>query len=283
MRPTFPRYPYGEYLVCERCGHGWAPAPAPVALALQRKSFGDEFAGRAGPLLDHYERGNDARALAALRRACVHRVLEVGPGSGSLMARLHANGAEVVGVDVSDSVANAIDRRHGLPVTTEPLADFAAKHRGAFDCVVLRHVLEHFADPRTALAAAAEALAPRGTLYLAVPTAASWHRRFPAWTGYQPYHFHYFSPRSLSALAKRSGFEVERLSTYEPPTGWPNTAYRTLRGAARLPRHSSTPRARRLLEMLRLGSGLAISPVRWLQSALGAGEELVLVARRAVP
>jgi len=281
MAPAFARYPHGRYFECARCGHGRVPASAEAALAAQRESFDDgAFVAREGWMHERYERQNDRRALAALRGARLGRVLEVGPGSGSLMARLRAAGADVTGLDVSPAVAEAIGRRHGLPVVTEPLAQYALRHRGEFDCVVLRHVLEHFADPRPALGAVESLLAPRGMAYVVVPNAASWHRRFPRWAGYQPYHFQYFSPRSLARLAHDAGLEVAGLRTYEPPTGWPNTLWRTLRGARGKSAGEAARPSRPLLEWARLAAGLALSPLRWTQSALGGGEELALEARK---
>ena len=44
------------------------------------------------------------------------RVLEVGPGSGSLMNHLHQSGYDVVGFDLSSAVADAIRDRYGLNV-----------------------------------------------------------------------------------------------------------------------------------------------------------------------
>jgi SAM-dependent methyltransferase len=277
MAPAFPEYPFGAYFACPRCGHGCAPASPEAAAAAQQESFGAAFAARAGALHERYERHNDRRALAALRGTPIRRVLEVGPGSGSLMARLRAAGADVTGLEASPVVGEAIRRRHAIPVVTEELAEYARRHRGAFDCVVLRHVLEHFADPRQALAAVVDVLAAGGTVYVAVPNAASWHRRFPAWAGYQPYHFHYFTPGSLRRLAEGASLEVTGLSTYEPVTGWPNTAYRALRRAAR---SRAATAARPLLEPVRFAAGILLSPLRWVQSMLGGGEELVLVARK---
>lgn len=281
MTPAMPRYPYGPFLACGRCGHGFAPPRSDSDVRrLQHESFGEAFAESSGAWRERYERANDRRAFAALARLGARRVLEVGPGSGSLMKRLEVAGVEVAGIDISPAVAEAIARRHGIAIALGELDAYAREHRGRFDCVVMRHVLEHFPDPRAALVCAAELLAPRGALYVVVPNAASWHRRFPGWTGYQPYHFHYFTPRSLRELVRGIGLEILASGTYEPLTGWPNTLYRSWR---RPPAGDARTPARPILEALRLGIGTAIAPLRWLQAAAGRGEELVMTARRAAP
>src|SRR6267378_5627999 len=72
-------------------------------------------------------------------------------------------------------------------------------------------------------------LAPDGVAYVAVPNIRAPESALPGWTGYQPYHLHYFTPAGLRALFERSGFSVVSARTREPFSGWVNAVVNSLR------------------------------------------------------
>ena len=79
----------------------------------------------------------------------------------------------------------------------------------SFDAVVMNHVIEHVHDPVELLVEARRLLKQDGVLVLITPNAESQeHRIFGAsWYSLDPpRHLHIFSPRSLSKLARLSGF-----------------------------------------------------------------------------
>src|SRR5262249_2238620 len=102
------------------------------------------------------------------------RVLEVGPGFGSLATLLAASGRDYVGVDLdADLVARlrAAHRGEGPEVLQADVTDAAVQTTLAardFDTVLTFNVLEHLADPAAHLMAL-RAIAPGARLVVLVP------------------------------------------------------------------------------------------------------------------
>src|SRR2546429_4505070 len=64
---------------------------------------------------------------------------------------------------------------------------------------------------------------PRSTLFpyttlFRSPNIGAPESALPGWTGYQPYHLHYFTPARLRALFERSGFHVVSVRRSEEHT-----------------------------------------------------------------
>ncbi len=281
--------PHHPLLRCAACGHVFV---SPSELdeheneEIQLEYFSEDFAGRAGFFVKMYERLNARRTARALNLGPRSRVLEIGPGSGVVMGWLASLGHDVRGLDLSPAVAHQIEHRWRLPVTVEPLdAHIDSVGEGAYDAIIMRHVLEHFTDPLASLQSARAALKPGGKLYIAVPNMDSWHRHFRGWSGYEPYHVHYFCDASLSLALRQAGFIVRETASFESLTGWANTFMRSLnrQGA----RWVGVPARREgwkrwILESARLMMGVVLSPLRWLQARLGRGEELTAICVRTI-
>lgn len=251
----------------------------------QRRAFGESFVMNPSPLTRVYQRINASRTERILALNAPENVLEIGPGRGDVMAQLSAAGHDVLGLDLSVAVRDAIHRKYGLQVLVEDLADLSLRLPGQWNVVVMRHVLEHFENPVLALHCVARLLRPGGKLYVAVPNMDSWHRSLRGWSGYEPYHLHFFGAISLTKALKRAGFDIERIGSYESLTGWTNTLWRSLR--ARSPstvedsdEHSRSSQrvVRIVLEYCRLIVGLGSTPLRIVQGAIGRGEELFALA-----
>jgi 2-polyprenyl-3-methyl-5-hydroxy-6-metoxy-1,4-benzoquinol methylase len=251
-------------------------------IQVQQGAFGESFARRSGPFVALYDAINGRRLEGALNLAPRSRVLEIGPGNGAILHRLAKRGHSVVGLDLSRAVTTQIETEYGIEVLTERLEDFAlGQNANSFDAIIMRHVLEHFTEPFGALRAVANLLKPTGKAYVAVPNMRAWHSLFGGWAGYADYHIQYFNLRSLTLAAERAGLTLAHSETYEPLSAWPNTLLRSARriGADRQLYAGDPVAPKRLaLEALRLSAGLAISPVRWIQGALGRGDELVIIA-----
>lgn len=272
---------------CLHCGHAFQQFPDLHYdnQAMQLQYFGEEFAERQGAFFSLYEAMNVRRTLRSLRMEGSKRVLEIGPGSGKILAGLACLGHKAEGLDLSPAVARNIKQQWGITVHVEPLEVHEEKQgRGCYDVIIMRHVLEHFPHLADALASIHSLLKPEGLLYVAVPNMGSWHSRFNGWSGYQPYHIHYFNRRSLTSALTKSQFRVTQLQTYESLTGWPNTIVHSLSARTAGDVSASSPHAsegkRHLLELARLAAGIGLSPLRVLQSLLGQGEELTAVAEK---
>jgi ubiquinone/menaquinone biosynthesis C-methylase UbiE len=105
------------------------------------------------------------------------RILEIGFGPGRTLGRLAAAGAEVAGVEVSDSMLATAARRNAAAIaagrvrlhrgdgTTLPLA------AGSVDAVLGVHTIYFWPDPPDTLAETVRVLRPGGRIVLALRTA----------------------------------------------------------------------------------------------------------------
>jgi SAM-dependent methyltransferase len=105
--------------------------------------------------------------VQALVPATARRVLDLGCSTGALGAGLRARGAEVVGIERDPGFAREAERRLDRVVVGD-VADLPADI-GRFDCIVAADVLEHLADPWSALRGAVHLLEPGGTVVVSLP------------------------------------------------------------------------------------------------------------------
>ncbi len=101
-------------------------------------------------------------ALDLLAPEAGRRYLDLGCGEGRMMGLVSATGAEVVGCDVSPSLA--VEARERGPVVVSRLPDLAWLRAGSMDGAYLVLVLEHVEDLTGLMGAAAVAVRPGGVL-----------------------------------------------------------------------------------------------------------------------
>lgn len=276
---------------CYGCGHVQSAnrLDRDSARQLQLDYFSEKFVEGNASFADRiYDYLNVRRRIAGMSQFLVpnDRVLEVGVGRGALLAALLRKGYRVEGLDLSPPVCAAIRASLNIAVHCASIEDFAANTTAeTWSGLIACHVIEHFDDPVAALEAMHRLLKPGGFAYLAVPNVAAPEARVPGWTGYQPYHRQYFQPSTLCRLLKGNGFTVQKLATTEPLSGWFNAVTRTILGSSQgNEQRRSVARSRSgvriAYELLRLFTGTALSPVRWVQAATGYGEELIVIARK---
>jgi 2-polyprenyl-3-methyl-5-hydroxy-6-metoxy-1,4-benzoquinol methylase len=144
------------------------------------------------------------------------RMLDVGCGSGDLLATFAERGWETYGVDPS-AAATATAERRGAKVHTGTLEDCPWEPE-SFQLVAFQHSLEHIVDPIDALRRARALLAPGGRLVVAVPNWACWQRRLlfrNRWFPLDlPRHQQHFSVRALARLAADLDLEVREAGTH---------------------------------------------------------------------
>jgi SAM-dependent methyltransferase len=155
--------------------------------------------------------------LSALRRRAevMHldaippgRLLDVGCGDGTIMARLRRLGWSAEGTEVDAEAAAHARTEHGLTVHLGPLETLGFPD-GAFDAVVMNHVIEHVHDPVSLLKECRRILRPGGRLIVVTPNAMSLgHRMLKAdWYALEhPRHLCLFSRITLRECAERAGF-----------------------------------------------------------------------------
>lgn len=148
--------------------------------------------------------GDDAAALK--RRRSSGRLLDVGCGLGFFLEAL-GNSFDAVGFEWSRPV---VDMMHELPLNVVegryPATPFAS---GEFDVISFQNVLDHLPDPAGALRTARQLLKRDGLLALSLVNFGSIAARVYG-AGFRllgPNHLYYFTPRTLSAMLDRAGFD----------------------------------------------------------------------------
>ena len=112
------------------------------------------------------------------------RILDIGCGGGLFLSLLQQKGAQVTGIELSDSRAQYAQTRHGLLIDKHPIEsaywqDGYAQH---FDAVTLWDVIEHVNYPFQTFQSAANVLKPGGLLVVDTPCRDSFYHQFGAFT-----------------------------------------------------------------------------------------------------
>jgi 2-polyprenyl-3-methyl-5-hydroxy-6-metoxy-1,4-benzoquinol methylase len=214
--------------VCNECGLGRLH-PMPDSETI-RGYYPDAYYGEPGvkfqPLVEGLVRAVGARHVAFLTAGIPEgaRVLDVGCGRGVLLGALADRGYEVHGLEISEEAARGADARASVRIAPSvAAADYPAAY---FDQVIIWHVFEHLADPRSTLEAVHRALKPGGRLIVAVPNFSSLQARLTgaAWFHLDlPRHLYQFPLAGLKRLLGRTGFEVgatHHFSLRQNPFGW---------------------------------------------------------------
>ena len=112
------------------------------------------------------------------------KVLDIGCGGGLFLSLLKEKGAQVTGIELSDSRAHYARTKHDLEIYKIPIeSDFWQKGQaGAFDAVTLWDVIEHVNYPFQTLQCAAHVLKPGGFLLIDTPCRDSFYHRFGEFT-----------------------------------------------------------------------------------------------------
>jgi SAM-dependent methyltransferase len=155
--------------------------------------------------------GGDERGelFASLVGGPGRRVLDIGCRTGRL-TRYYAEGNDVVGVDVDREALETAAERLGITTLWADIEGGLPFDDESFDVVVAGEVLEHLADPGSAVAEVRRVLRPGGTFAGSVPNAFRLKSRLAYARGrypvdWDPTHLQLFTPDALRALL--AGFD----------------------------------------------------------------------------
>ena len=112
------------------------------------------------------------------------KILDIGCGGGLFLSLLKQRGAQVTGIELSDSRAQYAKTTHGLNIDKHPIESdlWQGGYTQYFDAVTLWDVIEHVNYPRQTLLAAANVLKPGGLLLIDTPCRDSFYHQFGALT-----------------------------------------------------------------------------------------------------
>lgn len=163
---------------------------------------------------------------------CGKRVMDVGCGGGLFLSKLKAEGAHVVGIELSDARVHYARTKHGLEVHKRAVEDgFWKDHASAFDAVTLWDVIEHVNFPEATLEHSTHLLKDGGLMFIDTPCRDGFYHRFGELTyrvtfgkfptflnvmySSHPFgHKQIFSTAEMTALFERAGLEVVAASKF---------------------------------------------------------------------
>ena len=204
---------------CDLCGVVFAPEFAdPDDVYTEGYLLGDTDFGLdlSDPIFQEYlayVAGVRMRRIEQLQPA--GSMLDVGCGTGEVLAVAAQRGWTVTGVEpVVESASYAMKRR-GLDVRPTTLEESGLPER-SFDVVSAFHVLEHMVEGVAFLRTLARWVRPGGYLVVEVPNWRSFHRRNAGneWSNLRPLeHVAHYGPATLAATFRRAGVEPVRVAT----------------------------------------------------------------------
>ena len=213
---------------CTQCGFYYTD-PMPFWESKDLQTLYDvEYFGHESTWWHHVRTEVDPRrrldAIEKERKNSTPRLLDIGCGRGYVVEHALKRGWDVWGLEPSEIWAEQTSARLGVKVWINRVeeADVPAE---SCDIVFSDSVIEHLPEPIVMMKLAWRVLKPGGIAYLVTPNAEALVNHFrsalfrlagSSRAPYieplvSPYHVVGFTPRSLSVLAERAGFEVRRL------------------------------------------------------------------------
>ncbi|MFH1190118.1 MAG: class I SAM-dependent methyltransferase [Candidatus Omnitrophota bacterium] len=193
---------------CKRCGLAFLnPRPVKESLVKYYLESDPEKTERKPALYEklyfRFFRGIPLKHSGAL--------LDVGCGSGRYIYTLKGKGWDVKGVDIGYTEYGR--KVLGLDIRDGSLTN-ARFEPESFDAVTFWWTLEHMSDPASALEEAHRLLKKGGVAVIGVHNIASLEARVfkSYWFHlFLPKHLYHFSPDSLTAILKKSGFKKVKI------------------------------------------------------------------------
>ncbi len=142
-------------------------------------------------------------------------MLEVGIGAGFFLELAQQQGWNIQGIEPSEAACRYVSQTVSVPICNETL-ETAHLTPKSIDTIVLRHVLEHIAEPQMFMRELRRILKDDGLMCLVVPNFGGLHARVEreAWFHLSiPYHVAHYTKRPLQQLIDENGFDVVRFMT----------------------------------------------------------------------
>jgi 2-polyprenyl-3-methyl-5-hydroxy-6-metoxy-1,4-benzoquinol methylase len=211
-----------SYLRCRACRSIFMDLSREAFDALHANAFADDEFAR--DILAARGSSPDVRTWGELASLLPDGpVLEIGPGSGHLLAAARAAGRTVTAVESSAVHRNFIRRTWGIDDVHESLDRPGLRGR-RFRGIILINTLEHVFEVGVFLRALARHLEPGGVIFLSTVNAVSFIGRVVGtmWSSFKPDdHVSFPSPHGLRTAAHGAGLEARRVWTGELPLETP--------------------------------------------------------------
>jgi SAM-dependent methyltransferase len=211
-----------EIVRCQKCGLAMTqPQPSPASLERYYPTgyFGTPKKSRFPSLLEWLQQqlyGRRVNGVERLRNGRAGRVLDIGCGRGELLREFRRRGWDPQGTEWTEASAAHARNALEIPVEVGPLTTLPWPN-ATFDSVVMWHVLEHLADPQSAIAEAVRVLKPGGVLLIGVPNFASAEARLARGQWFHldaPRHLTHLTPQFLRGALREVGLKPRRTSFF---------------------------------------------------------------------
>jgi len=127
---------------------------------------------------------NQANTLKKHLAVSNAKILDIGCGGGLFLSLLKQQGADVIGIELSDSRAQYAKVKHGLAIDTHPIEHdhWQKGYANHFDATTLWDVIEHVNFPIQTLQSTANILKQGGYLLIDTPCRDGFYHRFGEFT-----------------------------------------------------------------------------------------------------
>jgi len=203
-----------NYVKCRRCGFVYVnPLMSEKELA---KFYEDDYYV-FDEIYDRLNKENSVRDFEDIRKVVglgKKRILDIGCAKGFLLNAAKKAGWEAYGLDISEPAAAIARKKFGLDVFTGSIESAPYKNE-FFDVVCAFDYLEHVRNPCKALRKMSAMLRKGGTLVIEAPNIESIYYKMTGkyWSVFNPFHIYHFTPKTLSAMMKKSGLEPVKITT----------------------------------------------------------------------
>lgn len=198
--------------ICLKCGLVFQN-PRPTEREMVRfyeNQFGDPRLFLETKKMGSRSRLNQAIFIEKHLLSSGRHVLDIGSSDGYFLHLLKEKGWKVLGIDISKKAAQFAKTKYGIYTIIGSFEKCNLKDK--FDLITIRNTLEHVYRPAKVLKLINRKLKKDGFLFIEVPNLLSARVESIAdYFGFQ--HLTTFSPNTISALLKKTGFKVIIIST----------------------------------------------------------------------
>lgn len=223
-----------QILKCKSCGHLFIfPAPLKELEKRTMDSIPDAELFGSDILKTIYEKiviGREIKAVRKFTSIPNPHVLDIGCGTGWTTSIWQKNGFTVTGLEPSQSRSDIARKTYGISVVHNHIEHFKPTEK--FDVIIMRHLLEHIADPVSTLTAVKSFLKPNGILLIVIPNINCIGRYIfqENWEWVLPWHLHFYTPKTLRRLLEKTGYQKLKIYQMPSPLWYPHTLNKALFG-----------------------------------------------------
>jgi SAM-dependent methyltransferase len=137
------------------------------------------------------------------------KILDIGQGTGELLAYFSKKGWEVTGIEPNKSAREFAQKKYNLSVFDE--AELDSLNASSFDAITLWHVIEHVPELKGRMEQIRKLLKKDGYLFIAVPMLDSPDalKYGKYWAALDvPRHLYHFTQHTMNELLTQNGFKL---------------------------------------------------------------------------